>query len=281
MSESDNNISGSIDNPRLWRLALEIDTDAIRAVAYSTVEDNTLLSFAVPLDPTAASPLKALEDAVYSTPVLLSDFGKVDVVVRCSSFTVVPAQLDAGACRAAALCAGILDDDTFVLQTDVIEGADVKIVWTLEAGRANFLARTFRNPAVHHHLAPLARHFGRKTSMGNTGKTFVHMHSGATAAVDIVAYGSDSRLLLMTSKEVYADADALYFILAVLRNIGLNPAADEVLLCGDAVRREALMPVLRTYVASVMPLIFPSAAYRAGHKALSSPFPLVILPLCE
>ncbi len=43
--------------------------------------------------------------------------------------------------------------------------------------------------------------------------------------------------------------------------------------------RKAVTPLLRRYVASVLPAIFPSALYRAGREAMNAPFNIVILPL--
>ena len=85
--------NGSIEQPRLWRLALQLDNDALQAVVWSTVEDSTLVHFSLPLDPTLPQ-VKALEEAVYAAPVLLSDFGSVDVVVRTNAYMPVPQGLD-------------------------------------------------------------------------------------------------------------------------------------------------------------------------------------------
>ena len=85
--------NGSIEQPRLWRLALQLDKDALQAVVWSTVEEATLVHFSLPLDPTLPQ-AKALEEAVYAAPVLLSDFGSVDVVVRTNAYMPVPQGLD-------------------------------------------------------------------------------------------------------------------------------------------------------------------------------------------
>jgi hypothetical protein len=45
--------------------------------------------------------------------------------------------------------------------------------------------------------------------------------------------------------------------------------------------REAIMPELRRYINYVMPVIFPSAMFRAGREAMNAPFELIVLPLCE
>lgn len=266
-----------IEKARFWSLTVETDGRSLHALARSTVDDNQALDFAAMLDPTA-TPREALEEAVYSIPALLSDFGRVDVICRTSGYTAVPSFFDRSACEAAAECAGILDEDS-TLFVDDIAGADARLVWTLPADTANFLARTFRNPRLHHPLGILGSYFMSKASQGNFGKTWVHFHGHSQ--VDIICCGADGRLRSMASKTAATDNDALFMIMSTLVLNGLNATADDLYLCGDRARREVLTPTLRRYVRYVLPVIFPSAAYRAGGDATAAPFPSVILPLCE
>lgn len=271
----------AIENPRLWRLALMLDAgEALRAVASSTVDDSTLIQFSIPLDPTV-DPLKALEEAVYSTPALLLDFSKVDVLVRTDAYTPLPSELPEEACLASAELMQLLDSPEQKLITDKPGNATVKTAWALPGDIANFLARTFRNPCVQSHISPLLRYFSRKTLLGNTAKLYVHLSAGNHRGVDLLAFAPDGSLQAVTSHVCKTDTDAVYFILACAKAAGLSPEADEILLCGDAAMRDSIMPVLRKYVNYVMPVIFPSAAFRAGREALKAPFPLIILPLCE
>lgn len=273
--------TGTIEQPSLWRLALQVDRDALRAVMWSTVEESTLVHFSVPFDPTFPL-VKAIEEAVYATPVLLSDFGKIDVVVRTHRF--LPLRKDTDEDLKTELlnyCRLITPDDEAVVRTDST-ASDSEIIWAADSGVMRFLARTFRNPCVSSHIAILSRYFSRRAMLGNSGKVYVHFHQGAdTRSADIIAYGTDGRPALMTTKTFRTNEDALYYILASLKEAGLDPHADEILLCGNTATRDEMMPLLRRYVSSVMPVIFPSAAFRAGRQALSAPFPLVILPLCE
>ena len=59
-----------LDNPRLWRMALELSPGVLHAVITSTVADSSLVYRRLPLD--NSLPLhKALEEIVYATPELL------------------------------------------------------------------------------------------------------------------------------------------------------------------------------------------------------------------
>lgn len=270
----------TIERPRLWRLALQIDSEALRAVVWSTVEEPSLRHFTMPLDPTL--PLhKAVEETVYSTPLLLSDFGGIDVVVRTRAFTLVPDGFDRELQRKLMHYCQI-DDDSQAQYVQNIAGADASVLWTLDEKTAGFVARTFRNPAMHCHITPLVRFFGRQALLGNRGKLFAHLHGkGEGRQVDIVAFDRFGRLAMAATHPTPALEDMLYYILASARHADLDLSNDEIQLCGSAATRDALMPRLRTYASYVMPMIFPSAALRNGREALEAPLPLILLPLCE
>ena len=277
----------AIENPRLYRLALQVDTDALRAVVWSTVEDSTMLTFSIPLDPTLSGH-KALEEAIYAAPVLLSDFAGVDIVIHTQAYMVVSADLDEDTLRIAAdYCRLTLSDDApasgdAIIHRDNIRSIGLDVAWAIAADTDRFLARTFRNPKIHSHIALLMRYFGRKSILGNSGKVYAHFSGqGTSGSIDVIAFGTNGRLTCAFTHPAQAPTDSLYYIMAAMKYAGLDPRTDEVLLCGDAATRDIMMPLLRRYAAYVMPVIFPSAALRAGREAFNAPFPLVILPLCE
>jgi len=270
----------AIDNPRLWRLALELSPGVLHAVITSTVADSSLIYRRLPLD--TSLPLhKALEEIVYATPELLADYGKIDILIDNDCYTLVPADAD---CDCAAIAEitqlGKVDDEDLAVEEDApVSG--VKVVWTLPEKTRQFLARTFRNAPARHSLTMLLAYWSRKDEMSNRAKVFAHLTDGTPRRLDLAAYDAGGRLVMATTKTWAADTDALYYILASARTAGFETENDELLLCGDSSLRLAITPLLTRYVRHVLPLIFPSAALRAGKEAFKAPFPLIILPLCE
>lgn len=272
----------TIERPRLWRLALQLEPGLLSAVVWSTVEDSTLRHFTLPLDPTVPSH-KSLEEAVYASPVLLSDFGRVDIAVRTPHYVVSPQGLgeELGADILDYMCL-LPDRPTHECRLDAADCCDSDVAWPVDTDTAHFLARTFRNPRLMCHITPLLRYFSRNSRLGNSGKLYAHFSEcGGSRQADIIVIGTDGKPLMAATHPLTGDDDALYYILLAMQQTGLDRLSDEILLCGHAATRDAVMPRLRQYAANVMPLIFPSAAYRAGRDALRAPFPLIILPLCE
>jgi hypothetical protein len=264
-----------IENPALWRLLLLIDDDNLVVVANSTVEDSSLIHVKLPYDSAAASPIRAIEDVIYSNPLLLSDFNKVECIVRSKHFLIVPTATDE---QSANVIAGKLwNDNSLSIITDEVANLCANIVWAVDAQLVNFLVRTFNNPRIVHHLTPLARYFSRKNRLGNSGKMYVNLRRNY---LDVIAFNG-GKVSLINSYEYQDKDDATYFVLAVANEAGFNLDDDELMICGDVALREQIMPELRRFVNYVMPVIFPSAMFRAGKEALNAPFELILLPLCE
>lgn len=256
---------------RRYRLGLQLEPGQLRVFITPVDGDAGLHQFSLPLNPTT-EPVKALEDAVYATPMLLGDYASIAATVVTDSFIPVPAGL---AQEGAQVC-GLLDEDMGeMLITDAVTPG-IEIAWVFGRKLFNFIERTFRNCPVQCSVTPLVRFFQSKAERGNTGKVFVHFHDRNPRMADIAVFGADARLLLLTTKPCANEADAVFFILGAMDTAGLSRTDDEVQICGDSAARDALLPHLRKYVRYAVPLIFPSEAFRMGREALAAPFPLIV-----
>ncbi len=267
----------SIDSPRLWRMALQLSPLAVDVVLSSLVADATLRQFSITLNPSQPY-LKVVEDAIYSTPEILGDYGHIDIVLRTDSYVTVPREFSDDEALACGRYAQLDNNSERALELSVDSTDCAKIVWAMDSDLRNFLARTFRNAPLQCHITPLLHYLSRQSHLGNSSKLYAHFSGDR---VDILAFAANGALSLAVTHTVLSDTDALYFIMACARQAGLNVMNDEILLCGDPSRRIALMPLISRYAARVMPLIFPSAALRAGREAFNAPFPLILIPLCE
>lgn len=264
-----------IGQPSLWRLYLRAGAKRLDVMLYNVATDNTLIHRSLPIDQTDGY-LKSVEEIIYDNPVLLSDFQKVHIIVESTLFTVIPAELgDENTIRRIfdAQIPGHSDDELILSRLD---DQNAIIAAAIDPQLARFLRRTFNNAPLIHHLAPLCRYFHDKSRIGNAGKMYAHMREGY---IDILVFGRET-LRLANTYPVRDPMDAVYYIMATREMLGLNAGSDELILAGDAAMREAATPILREYLAYVMPAIFPSTMYKAGKEALKAPFDLIIMPLC-
>lgn len=276
MSESNGLDKDLIRDPQLWRLAMRIEKSALQVVLYNTVEDNSLIYRKITLDHTAISSLKALENAIYENQLLLSDFSRIDCVIDTDEFVIVPAEISSIETQEKIMMASFPEFDGEMMVSD-LPGLDASIIMGVECDIIGFIRRTFNNPRMHHHLSPLCRYFSHKSKQGNTIKMYANLRAGK---VDLLAF-SNSGLLLANTFAYREPMDAVYYILSCRKMLGLDASTDELYLVGAPSARESVAPILREYIAYVMPVIFPSAMFKAGKEAMKAPFDLIVLPLCE
>lgn len=265
-----------IQDPQLWKLALRVEKTALQVLLYSVIEDNSLIYRKIEFDKASTSQLKSLETVVYENPLLLSDFARIDCVVETEVFTIVPPEITSLDAREKIMITMFPDFDGEIVPCEISE-QEATILMGVENDIIAFLRRTFNNPRLHHHLSPLCRYFFHKSKHGNSTKMYACLHSGK---VDVIAVAGDG-LRFANTFEYRNPMDAVYYIMACRQTLGMDNANDEMFLSGSPSAREVIADTLRKYISYVMPVIFPSAMFKAGKEAMKAPFDLVVLPLCE
>lgn len=264
-----------ISHPELWTLALRLDDEGLRFIAFNALMDNSLIFRDIRFDSTTDDYLKALEDCIYDNPVLLCDFKRVLISVFSSRFVIVP-----GDAPADDFAHEVFHKLYPAFNGDVclspVSDCSATIVMGIPGGVYSFLQRTFNTPPLVHHLAPMCRFFGKKAAQTSIGKMFLYFHGDK---LDLCAF-SQGRLVMANSFTYNSIDDAKFFILHAWKSLGFDVMTDELQLCGDKEARTALTPLLREYITYVMPAIFPAVALQLGSDAIKAPFDLIILSLC-
>ena len=198
-----------IKDTHLWRLALRIDENKMHVVLFCSIEDNSLIYREIPLDSAAQSHQKAIEEAIYDNPLLLSDFQRVDCVIETDKFTVIPSEIDDADVKEKIFNTTFPSFDGVMIENKLSE-LNATLLMGLNAELTNFIRRTFNNPNILHHLTPLCIYFNRKNKMGNAGKMYAHIHNNQ---LDLLSFGKDT-LRLANSYAFRDPMDAVYYILA-------------------------------------------------------------------
>lgn len=265
-----------IREPQMWQLVMEIDSTALHVMAFSMIENHSLISADLPLDK-GQTPLKAFQEAVYDNPLLLADVSRVTILLPSRRFMLMPDMLlDSAESLSAfrrAFPPGSAESREEIL-VEEMPGMNCGMLTAIPADMLGFMRRTFNNPRISHPLTPLALYFKAKHPTRPRGKMLVNLRPDRC---DVVILGDDAPLVL-NSFQIHDPMDAVYYIMACREGIGLNPT-DEIILAGDPTMRQRVSPVLRRFVRYVMPAIFPSVMFRAGKASLRTPFEMVVAPL--
>ena len=269
-----------ISDTSKWRLYLRIANNAADVMLYNPIEDNSLIYRKISLDSSDNETyFKSLENAVYDNPLLLSDFAKISILVEDFCYLLIPecvTDTELQESLFAKANTGYSANDTEIIADDISQ-LHARMLFALPHKVVGFLRRAFVNPQIFHHQTPLLRYFADRRRHGNNAKMFVHLRE---KSLDVMVYGNEGLRMANTFRFSNID-DAVYYILAIRQDMELNPEADELLISGDADLRRKITETLKKFITHVMPVIFPGIMFRAGKNALSVPFDLIVMPLCE
>ncbi len=269
-----------IQNTRDWKLYIRTDSEALDIMLYNPVEDNSLIYRHITLENVDNDTfIKSLENAVYDNPLLLSDFAHTAVLMETDKYLLIPECVTDTELQERLFAEAHPDynPDEVELITDDVMPLHAKMLMAVDKKLLGFIRRAFVNPRIYNHQTPLLRYFSDRRRHGNNAKMFTHLRKNS---IDVIVYDNDGLRMANTFRFATID-DAIYYILAVRQEMGLNPEADELLISGEPALRKQITDTLKKFIALVMPVIFPGVLFRAGKCALNVPFDLIVIPLCE
>ena len=265
-----------IEDTARCNMLVRIGSACVDVVIYSVLADNTLIYRSLPLPvATSASPVRALEEVVYDNPLMLSEFRKVYILVDTPDYCMIPSGLDDS--QSTRIYSALHPGYQGEVRIADTATRNAVTVYGIPDNLSGFIHRTFIGAHIVPHIVPLVRYFASRHVRGNSRRMICNMRPGS---MDIIIIEGNS-LVQANTMSFRALPDAVYYILASRAEHGLDAHTDEVLLAGDQHMRDELTPMLRTYVARVMPVIFPPQMFRAGKEAMHAPFDLIVTPLCE
>ena len=80
----------NIQHPERWTLQLALHPRVLRYLLFDRQVDNSLIAGEIPLDTSASTYLKAVENAIYDNSPLLDDYGNVRLLVDTTHFVLLP-----------------------------------------------------------------------------------------------------------------------------------------------------------------------------------------------
>lgn len=260
-----------ISQPQLWRLVMMLSATSLDVALFPPVQRESIIWRSFPLDPSAESPLKALEDVVYDNPLLLCDFKQVQCIVDNVPQVAVPAALSE-------------EDLELILPPEPSAGAvelysigdpDVMIALRQDLKINAFLRRTFFNITFESRLASLCRYFLDAAQAAESAESVSIWAPARDGRLTLIATRG-AKLLLANTFTTDNDADGAYYILASMQQLGADPKTASVALGRFGSPSPGLAERLTPYVADLRPLPFPTLRHRAAPATLQAPLELLI-----
>lgn len=265
-----NLVSSLISDPLQSHMALSIAARSIDAAIFPIDGNGPLISRHIDID---ADSLSALEDTVYNNPLLLSDFGKIDVLIDTMRFMVVPDHVASSSDLRSLLIDSFWPGEPLDALDNSIAATPYTLLAAVDRKLLTFIRRTFSLSSVKHRICPFLNFCVRDSKTAEGAKMYLNLHANTT---DIV-YLKDGELIKANTFATAAVTDTIYYVMLMASTQGFDYKTDELVLCGDSGLREELMPELRKYIRYVMPEM--SIATRYGTQAIDLQVPFELLCL--
>lgn len=275
--EKTENSTISIQHPEVWRMTVRINKNSLAYSLHSRMEENSLSYGIFDLEANSPEWIKQVEAVVYDNGFFLYDYERIDFLVESNHFIVVPNDFrDGDFDKCEEYFKFLYPEDKGTIMVDTLPDVGAVIVYSIPSDLDSFLRRTFDNPPISHILTPMIKFFRRKDVYGAERKMYAYLTG---EKVEIVAL-QNGKMLFANYFEYSNLEDAFFYIMNAWKTVGMG-ADDELHILGDKEDRRTLLPKLRTYIQTVIQTIFPAQLLRLGKNAMSAPFDLIVLPLCE
>lgn len=141
---------------------------------------------------------------------------------------------------------------------------DLRTVLTDAFGTVRFVAA----------MSPLWNHLNKRSYTGQRGKLFAYFHE---KHVDVCSF-AQNRFRFFNSYEVSGASDAIYYMLAVWKQLGLSADHDELYLTGDIVERDQLKEELNQFIKRIF-IVNPVGEFNRASVAQIKDIPYDLVTL--
>lgn len=242
------------------------------SLSFSTTEDGEVVYEDYPLK-SSISIAANMREALQSSQILRQTYHRVLVMVD-SPVLMIPSDLYDESVKEDYYYHAFPRKDQEVLMSTVLAELSSVAVFPVSKDLRTVLTDAFGNVRFVAALTPLWHHLNQRSYTGRHQKLYAYFHD---KRVDVFNF-TQNRFKFFNSFEVSSSSDALYFMLAVWKQVGLSPEHDELYLTGDVPERDTLKTELEEFVKRVF-LINPLGEFnRSGVAQIKGiPYDLVIL----
>lgn len=265
-----------VNDTENYELSIQFALDGFSFSLHNPLENDTFIYREVVFNATQPY-CQQLELAIQTYPQLAATYKKVYALAANNRFLLVPPCYTASeAEQSYSIAFGETVPAERVLTTH-LPIAQINQLYGVEDALYQWVATRYPSAIWLHQLSPICEYFAFKSRQVQRTRLYALVHR---TTLNIVCYNA-SGLLLANSYHCASSNDAAYYLLNTWQQMGLDAYNDEIHIGGDTEQRNELSLLLKTYIAQVLPVIFPSEIFRLGKETMHAPYSLITRPLCE
>lgn len=152
-----------------YHLALKLDDNGFSFALYNPAVNGSYIYRKETFDLNLHNYLFALENAVYSYPVLLQNFRKTQILVQPEHFTFIPLPFASSRDNEIYFRFCFPESKDEILENN-LSRCGSQLLFGIAPDVSDFLRRTFDRPQILHHLTPLCEYFTAKAGWATMRK---------------------------------------------------------------------------------------------------------------
>ena len=188
-----------------------------------------------------------LREALRTLPLLSDDFERVLVMVDTPTL-MVPANLFVEEESEALYRHAFTDAEQQLVMHTVLPDLNAVVLFALQKDLRSVIANTFGDGRYSAAIAPVWRHLHQRSYTGQRQKLYGYFHD---RRMEVFSF-QQNRFKFCNSYAVNNPNDALYYLLAVWKQLTLDADHDELHLVGDINEREHLTEEAQRFVKHVL-----------------------------
>lgn len=265
----------TIDNSEKYIVSIRLWPGGFSFSGYIPSEDDSFFYSEIELDRTVPY-VSALKELFFSSDFLTWNYRRVRILYVTSQYTLVPKGVFQEEQKAGVLSFNFSAPETQCL-TNALKEEEYEILFGLNEEVYEFCNRTLGNPDFLHHLSSSLLLWKRQSLASVPKLAYAVLYPNM---LDLVCY-DHGQLLFANSFVTDKAEDALYYILYVWQQQGLDPLKDQLYIAGDTSLCNNLLIVLQTYLRNIRQMPVPSEAYLIGMNVGKAPVDVISLLVCE
>ena len=223
-------------------------------LSFATADDNDVLYEDYALN-SSISMAANLREALRTLPMLSDDFERVLVMVDTPTL-MVPANLFVEEESEAIYRHAFVGDEQQMVMHTVLPDLNAVALFAIQKDLRSVIANHFSGVRYSAAVAPVWRHLHQRSYTGQHQKLYGYFHD---RRMEVFSF-QQNRFKFCNAFMVNNPNDALYYLLAIWKQLGMEPEHDELHLVGDINEREQLLEEAQRFVKRVF-YINPSGEF--------------------
>jgi hypothetical protein len=200
-----------------------------------------------------------LREALRTVPLLDDNFERVLVMVDTPTL-MVPANLFVEEESEVLYRHAFTDVDQQLVMHTVLPDLNAVVLFAVQKDLRSVIANNFSDVRYTAAVAPVWRHLHQRSYTGQHQKIYSYFHD---RRMEVFSF-AQNRFKFCNSFAVNNPNDALYFLLAVWKQLNMDAERDELHMVGDINEREQLLEEAQKFVKRVF-YINPSGEFNRAH----------------